>query len=240
MPAGSPFELLRNPGNCFSAPRRQVELGKNVFGKIFMDVIDDSSSARPEKESHRYQFGVMKMVDIGMLPPRFPVDPPNGTRHPRKPRLFPLDGFDIDVIGDSIHWMRANDRHLETYPRERPAFPVENAGVESGVNRRQVNGNGSLHGLAVWPGQRLELGNFRRTRIRNHSSLRSSPFSAQQNTVTRLQFSLPPCHHRTARPWATRRCDLTAPLREWSRDRFLRCDWRQARPSPATLSDRAG
>src|SRR5271157_3743456 len=151
MSTVSPFERPRNPGDCFSAPRRQVKLGKNVLGKIFMDVIDDSFSARTENKPNWNQFGVMKVVDICRLLPRFAVNPPNGTGHPRESRFFSFNRFDIDMICDGIHWMRANDGYSETSSRQRPAFPVENAGVESGVNRRHVNGDCSVHGDAVLP-----------------------------------------------------------------------------------------
>jgi hypothetical protein len=51
----------------------------------------------------------------------------------------------MDVIRDGICGMRANDGNAKTRTRQRPAFLVENAAVESGMNRRHMDNVCTVH-----------------------------------------------------------------------------------------------
>ena len=151
MAARGALDAFRKPCDRPARPHRQITLGHDVFGHVFVNVVDDLLAASAEKKANRNKFGVVEVVYIGTLAASLSVNSPNGTRHPSESGVISADGSDVNLIRDRVFGMRADDRDMKACAGQRPALLVKNARVERGVNRRHVHDLGGFPHFCVGP-----------------------------------------------------------------------------------------
>ena len=150
MAARGALDAFRKPCDRPARPHRQITLGHDVFGHVFVNVVDDLFAASAEKEADRNKFGIVEVVHVGALASSLSVNSPDGTRHPGKSGVISADGPDVNLIRDRVFGMWADDGDVKARAGQGPALFVKNARVECGVNRRHVHDLGGFPHFRVW------------------------------------------------------------------------------------------
>jgi hypothetical protein len=80
----------------------------------------------------------VKMIDVGALSERRPENVPRSRRHSRQTIGRPRDAPDRYTRGIPIAVMRSDDGYIVSRTGKAPAFPLQDAGIERGMHRRDM------------------------------------------------------------------------------------------------------
>src|SRR5437879_7221883 len=100
-----------------------------------MNVVDDRLASTREQQPDRDQFGVMEVVQVGILAQCLAVYSPHAERHPLQPPRCGWYGLDLDTVLDFVASMRCDQCNLVPGTRQRLALLVEDANIEGRMDR---------------------------------------------------------------------------------------------------------
>src|SRR5439155_2633136 len=115
LPRTIALETIVAGNDTLPDPTRDIRLAPHLFWHIFMNVVNHFSFAEPAKRQANWdQFGIVKLVNVGLFLKGAPIDLPGSAKHSfQSPRSFG-HGFDGHAIYNRVTVCRHDEADLWT------------------------------------------------------------------------------------------------------------------------------
>src|SRR5208282_4583125 len=110
-----------------------------------MNVVNHALSASAKQKPDGNQFGIMKVVHVGVLPPGFRVHAPDSPGHTTKSRRSTGYRFHLDGISLTLLPIASDHGDRKTGAGERTTLFVKDPWIKGRVNRRHVHNFERFH-----------------------------------------------------------------------------------------------